>query len=109
MTGFLLIAGVFILLTVLLGLVRVLRGPGDAERLMAVQLLGTGGVAALLLLGSAIDLTATTDLALLLALLAAFAAIAFVAGLGANPGAFTAARPVSAPSSHSNGDSPAGD
>lgn len=84
MTGFLLGAGVFILLTVLLGLLRVLRGPGDAERLMAVNLLGTGGVAALLLLGSAVDLTAATDLALVLLLLAAFAGVAFVAGLSSD-------------------------
>lgn len=82
MTAFLLGAGAFILLTVLLGLWRVLRGPGDAERVMAAQLLGTGGVAALLLLGSAVDLTAATDLALVLVLLAAFVAVAFVAGLG---------------------------
>lgn len=81
MTGFLLSAGALILLTVLLGLLRLLRGPSDAERLMAVSLLGIGGVAALLLLGSAVDLTAATDLALVLVLLAAFAAVAFVAGL----------------------------
>lgn len=85
MTGFLLGAGVFILLTVLLGLLRVLRGPGDAQRLMAVNLLGTGGVAALLLLGSAVDLSAATDLALVLLLLAAFAGVAFVAGLSLDP------------------------
>jgi multicomponent Na+:H+ antiporter subunit F len=84
MTGFLLGAGVFILLTVLLGLLRVLRGPGDTERVMAAQLLGTGGVAALLLLGSAVDLTAATDLALVLVLLAAFVAVAFVTGLRAD-------------------------
>ncbi|WPL17176.1 putative monovalent cation/H+ antiporter subunit F [Thiorhodovibrio winogradskyi] len=83
MSGFLSLAGLFILLTVLLGLVRILRGPGDDQRLMAVQLLGSGGLAALLLLGSVIDLTGATDLALLLALLAAFAAVALVAGLGA--------------------------
>ena len=41
MTDFLLSAGIFILLTVLLGLLRILRGPGDAERVMAAQLLGT--------------------------------------------------------------------
>ena len=82
MTAFLLGAGAFILLTVLLGLWRVLCGPGDAVRVMAAQLLGTGGVAALLLLGSAVDLTAATDLALVLVLLAAFVAVAFVTGLG---------------------------
>lgn len=82
MSGFLSTAGLVILLSVLLGLIRILRGPGDHARLMAVQLLGTGGLAALLLLGSSIDLTGATDLALLLALLAAFAAVALVAGLG---------------------------
>ena len=105
MTGFLLTAGVFILLTVLLGLVSILRGPGDAVRLMAVQLLGTGGVAALLLLGSAIDLTATTDLALVLALLSGFAAVAFSVALGRAPAASSDDRHGSDPPD----DSPAGD
>jgi multicomponent Na+:H+ antiporter subunit F len=80
LSGFLATSGLFILLTVLLGLLIVLRGPGDAERVMAAQLLGTGGVAALLLLGSAADLNATTDLALVLAVLSAFVAVAFVIG-----------------------------
>ncbi|MGD2019751.1 MAG: sodium:proton antiporter [Thiohalocapsa sp.] len=87
MSAFLIGAGMLILLTVLLGLLRILRGPGDAERITAVNLLGTGGVAALLLLGSAVDLAAATDLALVLVLLAAFAGVAFVAGLGAGRGA----------------------
>lgn len=85
MSGFLLGAGVLILLTVLLGLRRILRGPGDAERVMAAQLLGTGGIAALLLLGSATDLTAATDLAMVLVMLAAFVAAAFGAGAGPRP------------------------
>lgn len=108
MSGVLLVAGIVILLTVLLGLVRILRGPGDAERLMAAQLLGTGGVAALLLLGSATDLTAATDLALVLALLAAFAAVAFVAGLGTAAPARRAGQYVSGRASRADGDSPAG-
>jgi multicomponent Na+:H+ antiporter subunit F len=83
-SGFLAIAGLLVLGVVLLGLMRILRGPADSERLMAAQLLGTGGVAALLLLGSAVDLTGTTDLAIVLAVLSAFAAIAFVIGLGAH-------------------------
>mgnify|MGYP001821106796 CR=1 FL=1 len=88
MTGFLLGPGIFILLTVLLALARILSGPGDAGRLMASQLLGTGGVAALLLLSSATDLTAATDLALALLLLAELAAIAFLADSSApSPGA----------------------
>ena len=49
MAEFLLGAAVFVLATVALGLARVLRGPGDADRMMAAQLLGTGGVAVLLL------------------------------------------------------------
>lgn len=108
MSGFLLVAGIFILVTVLLGLVRILRGPGDAERLMAAQLLGTGGVAALLLLGSATDLTAATDLALVLALLAAFAAVAFVAGLGMAVPAHRVGQGASGRASRADGDSPAG-
>ena len=82
MSGFLLVAGIVILLTVLLGLERILRGHNDAERVMAAQLLGTGGVAALLLLGSSVDLTGATDLALVFVLLGAFVAVAFAAGLG---------------------------
>jgi multicomponent Na+:H+ antiporter subunit F len=78
MTEFLLAAAVFVLAMVALGLVRILRGPGDADRMMAAQLLGTGGIASLLLAGSATGEAATIDVALTLALLAAFASFAFV-------------------------------
>ncbi len=81
MDDFLLIAAGFILLTVAAGLVRVLRGPGDADRMMAVQLLGTGGVASLLLIASATTVAGVEDVALGLALLAAFASVAFVNGV----------------------------
>jgi multicomponent Na+:H+ antiporter subunit F len=80
MTEFLLGAAVFILGTVALGLVRILRGPGNADRMLAAQLLGTGGVSALLLLGVASGVGAVAEVALLLALLAAFSSVAFVAG-----------------------------
>jgi multicomponent Na+:H+ antiporter subunit F len=56
----------------------VLRGPADADRMMAAQLLGTGGIAVVLLLGAATGEAATVDVALTLALLAAFASFAFV-------------------------------
>jgi multicomponent Na+:H+ antiporter subunit F len=46
--------------------------------MMAAQLLGTGGVATLLLLAGAGKSPATVDVALMLALLAAFASVAFV-------------------------------
>jgi multicomponent Na+:H+ antiporter subunit F len=68
----------FILLMLALGLVRILRGPADADRMMAAQLIGTGGIAALLLLGAVTDVPAAVDVALTLALLATFASIAFV-------------------------------
>ncbi len=80
MNAFLLGAGVFVLATVAVGLVRILRGPADADRMLAAQLLGTGGVASLLLLGLATGTPGAIDLALVLALLAAFASAAFVAG-----------------------------
>jgi len=78
MNEFLMAASGFVLATVGLGLVRILRGPGDAERMMAAQLLGTGGIAALLLAGAATGASATADVALTVALLATFSAIAFV-------------------------------
>lgn len=68
----------FVLAMMALGLLRILRGPGDTERMMAAQLLGTGGIASLLLLGAAIGAPAAVDVALTLALLTTFAAIAFV-------------------------------
>jgi multicomponent Na+:H+ antiporter subunit F len=78
MAEFLVGAAAFILGMVALGLLRILRGPGNADRIMAAQLLGTGGIAAVLLLGTATGESATLDVALTLALLAAFAAFAFV-------------------------------
>lgn len=77
MTGFLLIAAGFVLAMVAIGLARILRGPGDADRMMAAQLLGTGGVAALLLAGAATGVSGAIDVALTIALLAAFASVAF--------------------------------
>jgi len=82
----LLAAAGLILLSVAAGLARVLRGPNDVERLMAVQLLSTGGVAALLLIAYATNVPGVDDVALGLALLTAFAAIAFVNLLEADEG-----------------------
>jgi len=80
MIEFFYIAAGFVLATVALGLVRILRGPGDAERMMAAQLLGSGGVAVLLLLAPATGIGTAVDVALTLALLAAFASVAFFKG-----------------------------
>jgi multicomponent Na+:H+ antiporter subunit F len=87
MSGFLIAAAGLVLATVALGLVRILRGPGDAERMMAAQLLGTGGVAVLLLLGAATGESGAVDVALTIALLAAFASITFFKSA---PGVFEA-------------------
>ena len=62
---------------VALGLVRILRGPSDADRVMAAQLLGTGGAAALLLVAAASAAPAVVDVALVLVLVSAFATVAF--------------------------------
>ena len=83
MTEFLFAAATFALAMVALGLVRILRGPADVDRVMAAQLLGTGGTAALLLLSGASGEPATVDVALALALLAAFASAAFVQSMPA--------------------------
>ncbi|MCB1799425.1 MAG: portal protein [Gammaproteobacteria bacterium] len=60
----------------MLGLVRALQGPSLEDRLAAVLLLGTGGVAFLLLLAVLWSAPALLDVALLLALLAAVVAAA---------------------------------
>jgi len=78
MTEFLTVAVGFILAMLALGLLSILRGPGDADRVMTTQLIGTGGIATLLLLGTAASIPAAIDVALTLALLATFTSIAFV-------------------------------
>lgn len=65
-----------LLATMLLGLVRVLRGPTLGDRLTSIQLLGTGGVGVLLLLSQLLRLPSLIDVALVLALLAAVIAAA---------------------------------
>lgn len=56
---------------------RVWRGPRRADRMMGAQLVGTGGVAVLMLLAP-LGSWAALDVALVLALLAALAAVGFV-------------------------------
>jgi multicomponent Na+:H+ antiporter subunit F len=78
MNELLLAAAGLIVLMVAIGLARILLGSNDVERLMAVQLLGTGGIAALLLIAYATNVPGVEDVALGLALLAALATIAFI-------------------------------
>lgn len=91
MNDFFLAAAVAVLATVALGLVRVIRGPTRTDRMMAAQLLGSGGIGALLLYGTTTETSAALDVALLLAVLTPFAAVAVFrgtlrSGTGRQPG-----------------------
>jgi multicomponent Na+:H+ antiporter subunit F len=69
---------VVLLLTILAGLGRILRGPTLADRMLAAQLFGTTGVGVLLLLAFAWDMPRVLDVALVVALLASVVGVAFV-------------------------------
>lgn len=77
MTAFYLAIALVLLLTVLAGMARVIRGPTAADRMLAAQLFGTTGVAILLLLGRAAAAPALWDVALVFAVLAAITGVAF--------------------------------
>jgi multicomponent Na+:H+ antiporter subunit F len=81
MASFVYAAAGLVLAMTALGLVRILSGPGKADRMAAAQLIGTCGVAILLLLAAASRFAPIVDVALMLALLAAFASVAFVRGM----------------------------
>lgn len=80
MAPFMFWAAVAVAAIVAVGMARVLRGPTRADRMMAAQLLGTGGIAVLLLIGVAAAAPAVMDVALALALLSAFAGVGFALG-----------------------------
>ena len=67
-----------ILISVVVGLIRILRGPTAADRMLAAQLFGTGGVAILLILAQAMQMPSLVDVALTYALLAAVTMVVFV-------------------------------
>ena len=77
MTELFLLSALGLVLSLFLGLLRVLLGPGAGDRMLATQLIGTAGVGILLLLSALLDQPALLDVALLLALLAAVTATAF--------------------------------
>ena len=86
MDDVLLAAAGIILVTVGTGLARVLPGGSEVDRVMAVQLLGAGGIAALLLAAFATRVDGVENVALGLALLSSFASIAFVTALPSRGG-----------------------
>lgn len=69
---------VFLLLTVIVGLVRVARGPTLADRILVAQLFGTTGVAVLLLLSADQGMSALRNVALIFAILAPITVVAFL-------------------------------
>lgn len=77
MQEFYLALAFFLLLNVITGLVRIVRGPARADRMMAAQLFGTAGVAILLVLAEALDAPNLRNVALVFALLAVLATVAF--------------------------------
>lgn len=74
--GLLVPAALGLVASLLLGLLRVLRGPGAGDRMLATQLIGSAGVGIVLVLSALQSRPALLDIALLLALLAAVAAAA---------------------------------
>jgi len=78
MQSLLLVISVIVLVSIVAGFTRVIRGPTSADRMSAALLFGTGGVALLLLLAEAMDMPALKDVALIFVVLAAVTSVAFV-------------------------------
>jgi multicomponent Na+:H+ antiporter subunit F len=78
MTSFLLGISGLVLGMIAVELFAIFSRRDGTNRLIAAQLLGTNGIAIFLLLSIATETPPIVDVALLLALLAAFAAVAFV-------------------------------
>ncbi|MBW9260981.1 MAG: hypothetical protein K1564_05350 [Candidatus Thiodiazotropha sp. (ex. Lucinisca nassula)] len=70
------VALLLLLLSLMLGMIRALKGPSLEDRLLSILLFGTGGVAILLLLSVSMQCTALLDVGLVLVLLAAVVAAA---------------------------------
>lgn len=69
--------GVFLLITLGVGLLRLAWGPTQADRVLSAQLSGTTMVAAVLLLGRAWERPELENLALVLVFLAVFPAFSY--------------------------------
>lgn len=68
----------FLFLTLMAGLVRVIRGPTLTDRFIVAQLFGTTGVGVLVLLAADEGRAALRDVALIFAMLAPVTVVAFV-------------------------------
>jgi multicomponent Na+:H+ antiporter subunit F len=78
MSAFYISVALFLLLNIFVGMIRLFRGPTAADRMLAVQLFGSTGVAILLLLSQAYRQPAVQNVALVFALLTVMAVVAFV-------------------------------
>ena len=72
----LLFALIILLLSLFIGLIRAWLGPSVEDRFSAVLLIGTGGVAILMILAIVLQIPALYDVALVLALLAVVGTVA---------------------------------
>ncbi len=78
MNSFYMALTIFLVLNIAASMVRVIRGPTPADRLMTAQLFGTTGMAILLLLAEAMEEPALRNVTLVFAVLAVLLVICFV-------------------------------
>ena len=69
---------IFLIVNILAGTARIVRGPAPLDRMVTAQLFGTLGVAILLVLAELLGRPSLRDVALVFALLGAVAVVAFV-------------------------------
>ena len=68
---------IFLLINILVGVARTLKGPSASDRMITAQLFGTLGVAILLVLAEGLERPALRDVALVYAVLGVVAVAAF--------------------------------
>ena len=78
MTQYMTAVVVVLLVALVLGLLRVVRGPTGADRMLSAQLFGTTGTAILLMWAAITGVPGMLDTALVVAALAPVTAVAFV-------------------------------
>ncbi|AHE97588.1 monovalent cation/H+ antiporter complex subunit F [Thioalkalivibrio paradoxus] len=78
MTEFYPALAVLLLLNIVVGMVRILRGPTAADRMLAAEMFATSAVVIVLLMAVSSGNLALVDVALVFALLAALASVTFV-------------------------------
>ncbi|WP_018869421.1 monovalent cation/H+ antiporter complex subunit F [Thioalkalivibrio sp. ALgr3] len=69
---------ILLMLNIVVGLMRVLRGPTAADRMLAAEMFATSAIAIALLMAVLTQREALVDLALVFALLSALAVVTFV-------------------------------